>query len=59
MSGLHSTVQFNFPATMASNAPLTPSMETIGMSLPGFDAGFFHGLDRAERHVIVMGITAR
>src|SRR3954469_12108935 len=36
MSGLHSTVQFNLPAAIASNAPLTPSMETILMSLPGF-----------------------
>src|SRR5262249_22541690 len=29
MSGLHSTVQFNLPAAIASKAPRTPSIETI------------------------------
>src|ERR1035437_615254 len=34
--GLHSIVTFSLPAIMASKAPLTPSMEIMMMSLPGF-----------------------
>src|SRR5688572_6652112 len=33
--GLHSTVTLSLPAIMASNAPFTPSMEMMVMSLPG------------------------
>jgi len=54
-SGLHSTVQFSFPATMASKAAFTPSMETITRSLPGLRPAGLDGLDGPHGHVVVVG----
>src|SRR5690606_17583935 len=34
-SGLHSTVALSLPARIASNAPRTPSIDTMRMSVPG------------------------
>ena len=53
-SGLHSMVALSLPAIMASNAPFTPSMDTMGMSRAGLETGFLDGLDGADRHVVVV-----
>ena len=55
-SGLHSMVTLSLPAIMASNAPFTASIDTMKMSLPGFEAGFLDGLDGADGHVVVVRV---